>query len=103
MLPVPAALRGGGQPRRHRRRLARPVVVDHEVDGKVLLNAAIDAFEEADELVGTLARLILADGETGLHIEGSEQRLRAVAIVVMRPGRGAALLQGHPDCVRSGA
>ena len=82
-----------GEPRLHLGRLVRPVVVEHEVDVEVLLHAPVDPLQEADELLGTVARLALADDEAALHVERGEQRRRAVALVVVRHRRGAALLQ----------
>ena len=81
--------------RLHLGRLVRPVVVEHEVDVEVLLHAPVDALQEADELLRPMPRLALADDEAALHVERSEQRRGAVALVVVGHRRRAALLQGQ--------
>ena len=51
----------------------RSVVVGDEVDSKMVIHAAVDPLEEADELYGTVARLAFADDEATLHVEGCDQ------------------------------
>jgi hypothetical protein len=79
------------QPRLHLGCLVRSVVVEHEMDAEVLLHAPVDPLQEADEFLGTMARLTFTNDETARHIERSEQRRRAVALVVVRQGRRAAI------------
>ena len=62
-----------GQPRLDLGRLVRPVIVEHQMDVEVPLHAPIDPPQEADELLGAMPRLALADNEASLHVEGPEQ------------------------------
>ena len=52
----------------------------------------LDGVEEADELLMPVALHVAADDGAVEHVEGGEQRRRAVALVVVRHGAGAALL-----------
>jgi hypothetical protein len=84
-----------GEPCLHLRRFVRPVVVEHEMQIEVLLHASVDPPQEADELFRPVTRLAFADDETTLHIEGSEQRRGAMALVVVRHRGGPTFLQGQ--------
>ena len=53
---------------------------------------ALDAVEEADELLMAVALHVLADDRAVEHVERGEQRRRAVPLVVVGHGAGAALL-----------
>ena len=53
---------------------------------------ALDGVEEADELLVPVALHVAADDLAVQHVEGGEQRGRAVAFVVVGHGPGAALL-----------
>jgi dihydroxyacetone kinase len=52
----------------------------------------LDGVEEADELLMAVALHVAADDGAVEHVERGEQRGRAVALVVMGHGAGAALL-----------
>jgi hypothetical protein len=52
----------------------------------------LDGIEEADELLMAMTCHALADHRAVEHVEGCEQRGRAVALVVVRHRPGAALL-----------
>src|SRR3954471_12909951 len=71
-----------GEPRPHLGRLVRPVIVEHQMNVEVLLYAPVDPLQETDELLRPMARLALADNEATLDVERSEQRRRAVALVI---------------------
>jgi hypothetical protein len=47
-------------------RLVGPVAVEHQVNVEVLLHAPVDPLQEANKLVGTVARLTLADDDAAL-------------------------------------
>jgi hypothetical protein len=80
----------------------RSVVVEHEMNIEMVLHAPVDLLEELDEFPGAMARLAFADDEAALHIERGKQRGRAVTLVVMGHGRGAALYRAasslRPSC-----
>ena len=52
----------------------------------------LDGVEEADELLMAMALHVAADHRAVEHVHGREQRRRAVALVVVGHGSGAALL-----------
>src|SRR5207302_2641211 len=54
----------------------------------------LDGVEEADELLMPVALHAAADDLAFQHVEGGEQGGRAVALIVVGHGPGAALLQG---------
>jgi hypothetical protein len=81
------------EPSLHLGRLVRTVVVEDEMHVEVLFHAPVDALQEADELGRAMSRQALADHFAALHVERGEQRRRAVALVVVRHRRGAALLE----------
>ena len=70
----------------------RRVIVEDHVDGLVRRHLALDAVEEADELLMAVALHVLPDDRSIQNVERREQRGRAVAFVVMGHGAGAALL-----------
>ena len=72
--------------------LVRRVIVEDHVDGLVRRHLALDAVEEADELLVAVALHVLPDDRSIQNVERREQRGRAVAFVVMGHGAGAALL-----------
>ena len=72
--------------------LVRRVIVEDHVDGLVRRHLALDAVEEADELLMAVALHVLSDDRSIQNVERREQRGRAVAFVVMGHGAGAALL-----------
>ena len=59
--------------------LVRGVVVEDDVDGLVRRHLALDAVEEADELLMAVALHVLCDDRTVQHVERGEQRRRAMA------------------------
>ena len=67
----------------------------------LLLHAPLDPLQEADELLGTMARLAFADDEASLDVECREQRCRAMALVVVRRGRGPSSRAGPAACDRA--
>ena len=69
------------------------VVVDDGVDGLSHGNLFLDDIEETDELLMTMALHVAADHRAVEDVHRGEQRRRAVALVVVRHGPGAALLQ----------
>ena len=68
------------------------VVVEDHVDGLVGRHLALDAVEEADELLMAVALHVLPDDRAIEHVERGEERRRAVPFVIMGHGAGAALL-----------
>ena len=72
--------------------VVRRVVVDDRVDGLVRRHRALDAVEEADELLMAVALHVLADHRSVQNVERRKQRGRAVPFVVMGHGAGASLL-----------
>ena len=79
------------------------VVVEDDVDGLADRHLRLDGVEEADELLMPVALHVLADDGAVEHVEGGEQRGRAVALVVVGHGAGAALLHaaGRAGCGRA--
>jgi hypothetical protein len=67
---------------------------DH-VHGLAGRDGLLDGVEEADELLMAMALHASADDLAVQHVEGGEQRRRAVALVVVRHGPGAAALHGQ--------
>ena len=55
----------------------------------------LDGVEEADELLMAMALHAPSDDLAVQHVEGGEQRGRAVALVVVGHGAGAAALHGQ--------
>ncbi len=72
--------------------LVRGIVVEDHVDGLVGRHLALDAVEEADELLMAVALHVLRDDRTVQHIERGEERRRAVPFVIMGHRTGAAFL-----------
>ena len=72
--------------------LMRRVVIEDHVDGLVLWHFALDAVEETDELLMAVALHVLSDDRTVQHVECGEECRRAVALVIMGHGAGAAPL-----------
>ena len=82
-----------GQPAPHFGVLVGAVVVEDDVDHLARRHGALDGVEEAEELLVPVALHALADDRAVEDIEGREQRGRAVPLVIMGHGLGAALLQ----------
>ncbi len=72
--------------------LVRRVVVEDDVDILVRRGLALDAVEEADELLMAVPLHVLHDARSVQHIESGEERRGAVPFVVMGHRAGAALL-----------
>ena len=68
------------------------VIVEDDVDGLAGGNLALDGVEEADELLMAVALHAAADHRAVEHVERGEQGGRAVALVIVGHGSGAALL-----------
>ena len=69
------------------------VVVDDRMDHLAGRHGALDGGEEAQELLVAVALHATADHRAVERIEGSEQRGRAVANIVVRDGAGLARLE----------
>ena len=74
----------------------RRVIVEDDVDGAASRNRALDAVEEADELLMAVARHVLPDHRPVQHIERGKQRRRAVPFVIVGHRRTAPFLQRQP-------
>src|SRR5690606_33940118 len=70
------------------------VIVEDHMDRLVRRDLALDAVEEADELLVAVALHVLRDDRAVQNVERGEERRRAVPFVVMGHGAGAALLHG---------
>ena len=69
------------------------VIVDDGVDRLSNGNLLLDDIEEANELLMAMALHVAADHRAVEDVHRGEQRRRAVALIVVRHGSGAALLQ----------
>ena len=69
------------------------VVVDDGVDRLARGNLLLDDIEEANKLLMAMALHVAADHRAVEDVHRGEQRRRAVALIVVRHGSGAALLQ----------
>ena len=78
-----------GEPALDLRVLVRGVVVEDRVDHLAGRHRALDGVEELDELLMPVVRHAAADDLAVEHVEGGEQRRRAVALVIV--GHRAAL------------
>src|SRR5215208_2554307 len=84
-----------GEPGNHLRLLVGGVVVEDDVDDLAGRDLCLDGVEEANELLVPVALHAAADDGAVEDVECGEQRGPSVALVVMRHGAGAALLQGQ--------
>jgi len=84
------------QPLLHHGVLVRGVVVADQVQRLVFGRLTVDLPEELQPLGMAMARLALRDDLPVEYVQCSEQCSRAVALVVMRHGRRAPLLQCQP-------
>ncbi len=71
------------------------VVVEDDVDSLVRRELGLDRVEEADELLMAVALHVAADHRAVEHVERSEQRGGAVALVIVRHRSAAPLFQGQ--------
>ena len=69
------------------------VIVEDGVDRLSRRNLLLDGIEEADELLMAMTLHVAADHRAVENVQRGEQRRRAVPLVVVRHGSGAALLQ----------
>src|SRR5438552_18586317 len=67
-----------GEPPANDRRLVRGVVVDDEVDVKVLGHGGLNGVEELAELGRPVTAMALSNDFAGLHVQRGEQRCRSV-------------------------
>src|SRR5271168_2665890 len=72
------------------------IVVEHEVEIEFRRGMAVDGSQEAQELLMAAALHALPDHRPGGDIKGGEQRGRAMALIIMGHGAGAALLDRQP-------
>ena len=79
------------------------VVVEDRVDRLAGGNLALDGVEKADELLMPMALHVAADHCAVEDVHRGEQRRRAVPLIVVGHGSGAALLQRQSGLVRSSA
>jgi hypothetical protein len=91
-----------GEPRVDLGRLGRPVVVEDEVHVEMLLHAAVDPFQEADELLGAMARLGTPMTRPLFTSRAANSVVVPMALVIVRHGGRATLLHGQA-CDRSSA
>jgi hypothetical protein len=81
------------QPSPHDGMLVDGVVVEDRVDCLAGGDLAFDGVEKANELLMPVALHVAPDDGSVEHVHGGEQRGRAVPLVVVGHGSGAALLQ----------
>ena len=81
------------QPGLHLGRLVGGVVVEHQMHIAPRGHSLVDLSQEAQELLGTMARHAFADDRARFHVQRGEQCGRAMALVIVGHGRGAALLE----------
>ncbi len=80
----------GAPPRRIR------LIVNNEMEINADRSAGIDKIEKPDKLLVPVPGHAIADHAAVEHVQGREQRGRAVALVIMRHGPAAALLDRQP-------
>src|SRR5579859_1928705 len=81
------------QPALDQRRLMRAVVVQDQVDLKVLWNLGIDAVQELAKLRRAVSAMQFPNDLAAGHVQCSEQRGGAVTLVVVRAPLGLARTQ----------
>ena len=79
-----------GNPGAHHRVLVRGVVVAHKVNAKVLGSFPVNQRQEAEPLLTAVPLLAALDHLARGHVDGGEQRRRAVADIVVRVAFGIA-------------
>ena len=82
-----------GKPLAHIGMFVGRIIVDDGMDRLSRRNLLLDGVEEADEFLMAMALHVAADHRAVEHVERREQRRRAVSLIVVRHGPGAALLQ----------
>ncbi len=83
------------QPAMHQGRLVDAGVVEHEIHLELVGHLASDALEEGLELDRTVSAMGLANHLAAGHVEGGEQRRRAVPAIVMGLPLRKARCQGQ--------
>ncbi|TKS58407.1 MAG: hypothetical protein EWM73_03544 [Nitrospira sp.] len=83
------------QPACHAGVFVRSIVVHDQMHIKPGQRVGIDLLEEPNELLVPMPRHAVANDRAIEHAQGREQRGGAVALVVVRHGSAAALLQGE--------
>ena len=83
------------QPAFHTGVFVGAIVVHDQMHRKLGQRVGIDLLEEPNELLVPMTRHAVADDRAIEHAQGCEQRGGAVALVVVRHGAAAALLQGE--------
>jgi hypothetical protein len=88
------------KPALHGRCLMGSVVVEHEMEIEVLFHAPVDALQELDELLCTVAGIAFADDAPTLRVKGRKQCRGAVALVVVgsSSSRGLSSTVGWAGC-----
>src|SRR5450631_1475663 len=69
------------------------IIVDDGMDRLSRRNLLLNGVKEANEFLMAMALHVAADHRAVEHVERREQRRRAVSLIVVRHGPGAALLQ----------
>lgn len=82
------------KPGLHKRMLMRCIVVHDDVHVELRRHAALDVFQELQELRVPMTRQALLDHPSGQRVERREQRRYSIADVVMRLRGGQAWTQG---------
>ena len=83
------------QPACHAGVFVGPIVIHDQMYVEPGPRVGVDLLEEPNELLVPMARHAVADDRAIEHAQGCEQRGGAVALVVVRHGPAAALLQGE--------
>jgi hypothetical protein len=92
-----------GNPVADQRRLVGGVIVHDEMDVEFARHRGLDLIQELAELDGAMATVALADNLAGGDVEGSEQRGRAMAnVVVAAPRRICDFSSTHNTMACSG-
>src|SRR3984893_13947734 len=79
-----------GEPCADQRCLVGGVIVHDKMDVELAWHCGLDLIQELAELGGAMATVALADNLAGGEVEGSEQRGRSMADIVMAAPRRLA-------------
>ena len=72
-----------------------PLVVHHQVPGHRARKFLVETAQESPELLVPMTRQALPDDPAREHLQGRQQRGRALALIVVGQGPAAPLLQGQ--------